>query len=354
MLRLIFLTALLSFSAASRAATTYSYVGSGCPVTAASGFTTFDAAAAAMIAIPSSACGNNYSISNVVIDPVAMSVTWLLHMVNISTSAVSDVTQTRYITSNTACTVGQKAVGHLPTTAAPAKVCFNSCEYDVSQAVQYITTPADIGYVVGTSYFVVGGLSNGNSCTAGTPSISSASTTSPTNIDTIDSCTASGQGYISINGKTQCVASNTASGVAAASSVAATSGVSGSGSNPYPKISIDTGGGGSANGGTTVNVTTPNPCESNPSMIGCSTLGAPPAQETIPTSSPTFDLHTVTFSGAGTCPADIPLDVNVQSYHRSFTISYKPLCDFTGMVRPIFLALGSITAAIVFAAGVLI
>ena len=95
-------------------------------------------------------------------------------------------------------------------------------------------------------------------------------------------------------------------------------------------------------------------CTKNPNASACQTLGDAPVTEVMPLSAPTFNTSSVSFSSAATCPAPIPIDFSVLGRAYSYSISYAPLCDVAGMLRPIFLAVGAVAAAVIFAAGVMI
>lgn len=77
---------------------------------------------------------------------------------------------------------------------------------------------------------------------------------------------------------------------------------------------------------------------------------AVPAAEAVPHETPTFDIVPVSFASSSVCPAGIPLTF----YGHTYSISYQPLCDVAALVRPIFLAIAAITAAFIFASGLVI
>lgn len=87
-----------------------------------------------------------------------------------------------------------------------------------------------------------------------------------------------------------------------------------------------------------------------------STLGHVPGAVSIPTSTPTFQFTTVAFSTVAGCPAPVSFNVTLPQvgFNRQFEISYQPLCDVATWLRPIFIALAAVAAAMIFAAGLTI
>jgi hypothetical protein len=86
-----------------------------------------------------------------------------------------------------------------------------------------------------------------------------------------------------------------------------------------------------------------------------SCLGAGLTAGVVPISTPTFSAVPVSFMSSAVCPAPISLSVNLPMIGaRSYSISYQPLCDVAGMLRPVFLALAAVTASMIFLAGLTI
>jgi len=95
-------------------------------------------------------------------------------------------------------------------------------------------------------------------------------------------------------------------------------------------------------------------CELHPNSSTCQDLGAAPAQESLPTSAPTFDTASVAFSSSSVCPVPINFHIGVGFINSDYSISFQPFCDVAAQLRPIFLAIGAISAAFIFAAGIMI
>ena len=92
-------------------------------------------------------------------------------------------------------------------------------------------------------------------------------------------------------------------------------------------------------------------CDSHPDTAGCVELGSAPAAETVAQETPLFDYVPVAFATVAGCPAPIVFDLDMPFLTQSYSISFDALCTLAGQVKPIFLALASITAAIIFMAG---
>lgn len=96
----------------------------------------------------------------------------------------------------------------------------------------------------------------------------------------------------------------------------------------------------------------PDVCLLHPERIGCSSLGTAPAADTVPTANATFSTSAISFATSSGCPAPINFSVNLPMIGaKSYAISWQPACDLATTLQPLFLALGAITAAFVFAAG---
>lgn len=85
------------------------------------------------------------------------------------------------------------------------------------------------------------------------------------------------------------------------------------------------------------------PCTSNPTRVGCAVLGDPPPAEDIPKQDVPISITPVVFASAAGCPAPITFEA-----YGSRSISFEPMCNTVSGFRPLFLALASLTAAIVF------
>lgn len=250
--------------------------------------------------------------------------------------------------------------------------CINGCSYNGGGGGIGSTqiNGTWVGYV---------GSSTGQSC----------STTGAQTYDTPTSCAASGQGYISNGNTTTCVASSTGSSsptnTSSASAVPSAPSIGCAGPNCVSGASYGNGGGptGSGGGGSTAPVydvtystsssvpqtITTNPiadyCSANPTADICkkvtcdplkdaSCLGAAPAPDTIPTVNPTFydpSTNTVPFAQVNSCPAEQDYPFSVSGRTFTFKVDWQPWCNFASTVKPIFLALGAVLAAFIFAAG---
>lgn len=85
------------------------------------------------------------------------------------------------------------------------------------------------------------------------------------------------------------------------------------------------------------------PCLTNPNRAGCALLGEPPAAEAIPSQDIPITVTPVPFASVAGCPSSLAFEA-----YGAKSISYQPMCDTMTTVRPLFLALASLTAAIVF------
>lgn len=85
-----------------------------------------------------------------------------------------------------------------------------------------------------------------------------------------------------------------------------------------------------------------------------SNLGSVPAAEDIPSEILTLSSSPVSFATAAGCPAPITFNINLPHLNQTYNIGFEPFCDLASILRPIFLALGAITAAFIFAAGLTI
>lgn len=88
------------------------------------------------------------------------------------------------------------------------------------------------------------------------------------------------------------------------------------------------------------------PCKLNPNRAGCALLGEPPPAEEIPKQDVPISVTPVPFASAAGCPSS----ESFQAYGAK-SITYQPMCDTMTKFRPLFLALASLTAAIVFMGG---
>lgn len=56
----------------------------------------------------------------------------------------------------------------------------------------------------------------------------------------------------------------------------------------------------------------------------------------------------VVFTGSAICPAPISYSVNMEYFQHDFNLSYSGFCNLLAMIRPIVIAAGTITAAVIF------
>ena len=129
------------------------------------------------------------------------------------------------------------------------------------------------------------------------------------------------------------------------------SGTPGTGTGTTPGTGIGTGTGTGTGIGTTPGsgvAPTPDPCTLNPGLISCATLGTPPAPETIPTAAPDFTPSVLAFAGASGCPAPFTFTLTMPGIAGTYSISVQPLCDLAVLVRPIFIALATISSLFIF------
>lgn len=82
-------------------------------------------------------------------------------------------------------------------------------------------------------------------------------------------------------------------------------------------------------------------------------LGLPPVAEPIPRQSVPVSIANVLFTTEATCPADIPLSIDVGSagFHQTYSISFAPMCNVMSMMRPLFLAFGAFSCGYIFIGG---
>lgn len=92
-------------------------------------------------------------------------------------------------------------------------------------------------------------------------------------------------------------------------------------------------------------------CDKYPDSVGCSKFGTPPLAEVIPKISVPVTWSNVSFAGAGSCPADIPIVIGMAHFSRTLPISFAPMCTLMTTLAPLFLALGAAAAAWLFMEG---
>jgi hypothetical protein len=85
-----------------------------------------------------------------------------------------------------------------------------------------------------------------------------------------------------------------------------------------------------------------------------SKLGGIPSTETVSGVTPTFSTSAISFTAVTGCPADLTFTLTMTYIAGTYHISFQPLCDLGTTLRPLFLALGAITAAFIFASGLTI
>ena len=73
-------------------------------------------------------------------------------------------------------------------------------------------------------------------------------------------------------------------------------------------------------------------------------LGGIPPSESIPSVTVTPSFQSLTFANSAICPADI----TYQIFGKDYALSYQPLCNFAGTIRPIILMIAAATVAIIY------
>lgn len=76
-------------------------------------------------------------------------------------------------------------------------------------------------------------------------------------------------------------------------------------------------------------------------------LGVAPDAEAIPTQTVDISVTAVPFASNAVCPQPIAFN----AFGNDYNVSYQPMCDLMGTMRPLFLAMGAFAAAYVFFQG---
>ncbi|OIR10939.1 hypothetical protein GALL_71070 [mine drainage metagenome] len=82
-------------------------------------------------------------------------------------------------------------------------------------------------------------------------------------------------------------------------------------------------------------------------------MGTAPTTEVIPSSSVPVTYTSVPFTSNAQCPADIPMSVDLNSvnFHHVYNISFSTMCGLMTTLRPLFLAAGAFSCAVIFIGG---
>src|ERR1035437_6741074 len=91
-------------------------------------------------------------------------------------------------------------------------------------------------------------------------------------------------------------------------------------------------------------------CDKYQDDIGCSKYGVPRLAEPIPKLSVPVTWTNVSFAGAGSCPADIPVTIGMGGV-GAVAFSFSAMCNLMTTLAPLFLALGAAAAAWLFMEG---
>ena len=326
----------------------------------------------------SNPCPSGYSLSldGTVCNAPALSCPSGFTVSSDGTQCVQSSTGIAMSASDAVCTASENSVvssgyydqGTSPLNAMPAACSVPSGSSSGCMAIysgsvsNQVMVGGHIHYFWHGSLSTVGGV--GSSCAAGSgaPSPASSSTSLPN-----PSC-AAGQTSGTINGQTVCVdgSGTPASSPAAVDTTSSTTTtIVNNANNTYTttttnnttgQSTVVVSPGQSSNPGTqTSTTTTPQTatqafCAQNPSAPICAglNLGDPPAPDAIPTSSPSFSFSAVPFTSTASCPAPFSIPISVPGYSTTLTVDTTPLCNFCTTIRPIFIGLASIGAAIIF------
>lgn len=87
-------------------------------------------------------------------------------------------------------------------------------------------------------------------------------------------------------------------------------------------------------------------CKAHPDASGCIPLGTPPQPEAIPRQDVPVTYTPVEFASNASCPSPITYDLG--RFGGAKAISWQPMCDWLGTIRPLFLALGALACAWIF------
>lgn len=267
-------------------------------------------------------------------------------------------------TENTTVSSGFYDVGTSPVSSIPAACSVPSGASSGCMAIYSgsLTSQALVAGV--THYFFKGSLStvggSGSSCSSST--VASALPSVPA-----DTCP-SGQVSGTINGQTVCVNGSgspqpTSSPAPVDTSSSTTTTITNNANNTFTttitnsstgvSTTVVSPGQSSSPGSSTSTTTTPQSatsafCQQNPDAAICSPFGVPPAADAIPSSSPSFSYTPITFSSSATCPAPFSIPISVPGFSTTLTIDTTPLCNFCSTMKPVFIALASISAVIIF------
>lgn len=89
-------------------------------------------------------------------------------------------------------------------------------------------------------------------------------------------------------------------------------------------------------------------CEKNPKAVGCAELGDTPAAEDILKRDIPITFNPVSIPENATCPA--PINLNIAGHN--IPIDYDPICQFAAGIRPVFLAVAYLSAALIMIGGI--
>jgi len=89
-------------------------------------------------------------------------------------------------------------------------------------------------------------------------------------------------------------------------------------------------------------------CEKNPKAVGCAELGDVPNADDIGKKDIPIVFTPVAIPENATCPA--PINFTVGGHHMS--LDYAPLCQYAAGIRPVFLAMAYLSAALIMIGGI--
>lgn len=114
--------------------------------------------------------------------------------------------------------------------------------------------------------------------------------------------------------------------------------------NPQTNLCRTTGQGTGATSETDAEDKSDGDCDDKSSIIGCMKPGSPPADQQIPKKELVYGLGGVPVSGfSAACPSPTSFVV----FGKSFAISYEPLCDSAGWIKPLILLVAGLASALI-------
>ena len=86
------------------------------------------------------------------------------------------------------------------------------------------------------------------------------------------------------------------------------------------------------------------PCDDKSTIIGCMKPGAPPADQQIPKKELVYGLGGVPIGGfSAACPNPTTFAI----FGKTFAMSYEPLCDSAGWIKPLILLVAGLASALI-------